>query len=229
MNRILCLVTSLVLLQTISFGQSPILDGHIRVPSTNSFYSKGRYVNDILPPQGAKKRVNGKLTKVYPKDYKNTTTSIIENIENPSGTLVVDGNVDAEDFQALMEDPSKITFSENHAEIPLARKGTIYRISVTNESTHHSLSDPLVLNDFNLFITDCQHSTSEVPGAVVLRHNDIINSCQFLAFKSRTNLYRPYFQFRLNLSCVFLPEYIKFLCFDAKDTAQENPADQYTR
>ena len=225
MKQLLLLITGLIICQTMAFSQPSLLSGEIRKPRQNSFYSRTHFTNDRLPPDlGEKPRAGGKPTPRQ-KFIKNSNNSIVNNIDNPNGTLVVDADIAEADLASLAQDPSKIIFKEDYAEIGFLKDNTVYRIPIFNE-TKLNLEDKLVINECNLTIRNCVTTRHEIPASATLTHKIADDYCHLLAYKSISNLFPvPYYQSRLNLSCVFLLEKLKDFYCHIHRSQYENMSD----
>ena len=174
-------------------GQGQGVTNKIKKQLPTSTYSITHFTHDI---KGA-------------PDVKNPQNKIIDRLENPPGTLVLDGTAEQRINKELIDDPGKIIFGENFVEIHYKINETAYRIPVTNISKHIDLNRPEVLEGLKKYNDLCFEKTKQVPESITLEHDDIINCCQFFSFSSMSNIYlRPYFQLpisRLNLGNVLIP------------------------
>ncbi|MCW3091049.1 MAG: hypothetical protein JWP81_2118 [Ferruginibacter sp.] len=213
MKKQFCFVLIVCLLHLVDEAQ--VLTGKIRKPRSNSFYSEAHYKNDYLPGRAISPGTNGAPRRAVWRNEKNSPNKVIDNLENPPGTLVLDGASELDDLKALINHPDEVLIKGRINNIPYKNGETIYRIPVTSSTSHHSLYDPPVLKEFNAFIDNCVLVKKEVPASVRLSHNNDLQACEFLSFKSISNLYsEPYFQRRLNLSCVFLNRFSKdYYCY----------------
>jgi hypothetical protein len=139
-------------------------------------------------------------------DQKNPTTKIVDNLNNPEGTLVLNGSVKADRVRQGLEDFENIRFAESYVELPFQKGSATYRVPASNSSRHNPFTNDEVVSELRLYIKKCVDQTGEVPASVLLQHDYRIKSCQFLSFTSVSHLYAaPYHQARLNLACVRMP------------------------
>lgn len=197
MNKSILLLCLLCLCQLQPFGQDILLT-RPGTSTTTSFYSRLQQQTDALTQ----------------KNIKNPVNKIVERIENPRGTVVLDADGSLDDLKAMINTPEKVLIKENYINLPhTTAEGVTYRIPVVSHSTHHSLTQQLVVDDLQLFIRECSVRKRIIPQYVTLKHSTVFDYCEFLGYKSLSGLFEgPYYQRRLNLSCVFIhklfPEYL---------------------
>src|SRR4051812_39716896 len=84
------------------FGQTSLFSGKIRQSRSNSFYSYDHYKNDYNLPEKSGKNIKSKNPIHFSKNFNNSTNSIVENLENPPKTIVLDGNKELAELKDLM-------------------------------------------------------------------------------------------------------------------------------
>jgi hypothetical protein len=175
-----------------------------RTPSATGLYSKAHYDKDIQPVV-RQQRPNGRSVLVVVNNQKNSPNKIVDNMSNPEGTIVVNGNSKLEDIEYQVKHPTETIADGKYLNYPYKKGTTVYRTAVVNESQHHSLAEQGVLDDLKLFMGDCQRKFSEVPALVTIEHKQLENSCFFMGYRSLSGLYKnPYHEWRLNMACVFI-------------------------
>jgi hypothetical protein len=199
MNKSYLFFTILCLCYFSPFGQNIL--SKPGTPTTTSFYSLIQHQKDYP------------LNRPARKDIKNSANKIIEHIENPKGTVVLDADGNLDDLKAMITTPEKLMLKEDFVNFPFTTAdGTTYRIPVVNKSSHFKLNQELVIDDLKLFITECEIKKNEVPLQISIEHSTIFDCCEFLGYKSISGLFEgPYYQRRLNLSCVFINKPSSFL------------------
>ena len=205
MKRLIHLLISVLLFHFMAIGQAT---EKVRMPRANSFYSQDHFTHD---------QKVGTITKskTVVADFSNSPNKIISNIENPSGTLVMDGDLALKEMEEIINNPQKITFTKNYTEFPYQSGQTTYRIPVTRHSRHHGLTDPHVMMEFNLFVDNCITAKKQIPGLVTLSHNFQLKACEFSAYSSISDMYKPYNTWKLNVGCVFLKRLSdELLCYE---------------
>jgi len=158
--------------------------------SDNSFYNKALQVRDAL---------------LFP-DRKNGPSKIVDHLDNPSGTVVLDGKMPAEKAQESIRNYQQVVFNADYAEIPVQRGNSIYRIPVFKESPHYTLDKPDILSQLESYIQTCQTETGEVPYSILFRHSDEFNRCAFFSYLSISQRFqRPFHAGRLNDGYIWKP------------------------
>jgi hypothetical protein len=168
--------------------------------------------------QGATNKNRGQLpSSFYPAtglqhdsrllpDQQNSTTRMIENLQNPEGTLVLTGEADLQQTKEALNNFEAIVFTANYAEVPFHNGNTTYRVPAVRSSPHHSFKNTDVMIELRSYVQECFIQTNEVPASVSLAHVDRLKSCAFFSFRSKSQVARsPYYMARLNLFCVWIP------------------------
>jgi hypothetical protein len=185
---IICLVADVSLGQIAGVSPKKVAREKIGFQLPSSFYSDKSFSHDL---------------KHLP-DKKNTPNKIASDLNNPEGTVVLEGQADISIAKEMLENPEQIVLKANSIEVPFKKGQVVYWTNVENVSKHHSLSDPVVLKDLNDFIEKCSVEMNEVPARVTIEHDDYISCCQFMGYSSSSDLFsEPFYEARLNIGCVF--------------------------
>lgn len=152
--------------------------------------------------QSATNKIGEQLTSsLYPRryqqhdinpgsiNYKNHLNVIIEDLDNPSGTVL--RNADQAGYH-LMDDfigPENIKISTDKITFNYEDSGVKYEMVVLNKDSHVNFRKESVQLSLMDAIYTCKHKSREVPVLGIIRHNYSSESCEITWYSSLSGAY----------------------------------------
>lgn len=141
----------------------------------------------------------------FKEDKNNSTSKIIDNLNNPEETVVVDGMGPLEQAKNALENYQAILLTPDYAEIPFKKGTTTYRIPVINNSPHYKLDHPFIQGHYPALVSQCVTATGHVPHSIQLKHELGDQCCAFFYYLSAIPQGRSLYIGKLNAGCVRIP------------------------